>query len=74
MAPPSLTSLTLCLAYITYYNPLPHRRGGLLLRRDARLLAGWLGVSPTVDPPWRDPALALHLVWLVASGLVDQVG
>lgn len=73
---PSPTSLALCLAYVAYENPAPPPRGPLLRHHDARQLAAWLGASPLAQPPQHTPALALHLVWLVAAGLLiaDRAG
>lgn len=73
---PSPTSLALCLAYIAYCNPIPPPRGPLLRHDDARRLAAWLRAAPLAQPPQRTPALALHLVWLVAAGLLlaDRAG
>lgn len=65
---PTTTTLTLCLAYFAYYNPKRPRRGGPLLRGDARRLASWLGSDTGRHAPQQDPALALHLIWLVAAG------
>ena len=73
---PSPTSLALCLAYVAYENPAPPPRGPLLRHHDARRLAAWLGATPLAQPPQHTPTLALHLVWLVAAGLLiaDRAG
>lgn len=66
--PPTPATLTLCMAYFAYYNPKPPRRGGLLLSGDVRRLASWLGPGCPTSSLRRAPALALHLIWLVAAG------
>jgi len=61
------TTLTLCLAYFAYCNPIPHRRGRILRAEDARRLAARVGACPIPGPLPLDPHLAFHLVWLVAA-------
>ncbi|MCA9868601.1 MAG: WYL domain-containing protein [Anaerolineae bacterium] len=63
------TTLTLCLAYFAYCNPIAHRRGRLLRAEDARRLAARIGSRPGSGPGSLplDPHLAFHLVWLVAA-------
>ncbi|MBP6015802.1 MAG: hypothetical protein KA586_03720 [Candidatus Promineofilum sp.] len=64
---PVATTLTLCLAYFAYCNPVPHRRGRILRAEDARRLAARVGSSPIPCQLPLAPYLAFHLVWLVAA-------
>lgn len=67
-APPTPATLTLCLAYFAYCNPLPHRRGRLLRIDDARRLAARLGSQSVVPAsPHLDPPVAFHLLWLLTA-------